>query len=178
MKRNVQSARHRGSGQAGFTLIEILIVVILLGILATIIIPQVSVSSDDAKLNTLKTNLSHMRSAVEIYYYQHGNTYPAAAVPTTKPGDVSDLPGTFVAQLMRYTDASGNINNSGSSTYACGPYVAGVFPANPYNSKSDVTIDNTETDITVKASGGVNTGWKFYSKTGVLMAADGSHDTL
>ena len=50
--------------QDGFTLIEILIVVILLGILATVIIPQVNVSSDDAKMNTLKTNLSHMRNAM------------------------------------------------------------------------------------------------------------------
>ena len=64
--------------QSGFTLIEILIVVILLGILATIIIPQVSVSSDDAKLNTLRTNLANLRSAIELYYYHHSNKFPGA----------------------------------------------------------------------------------------------------
>jgi len=62
--------------QAGFTLIEILIVVILLGIIATIIVPQVTMSSDDTKLATLKTNLSNMRDAIRLYYYHHGNTYP------------------------------------------------------------------------------------------------------
>ena len=44
--------------------------------MATIIIPLVSVNSEDAKEKTLKTNLCHMRNAIELYYYQHGNTYP------------------------------------------------------------------------------------------------------
>jgi prepilin-type N-terminal cleavage/methylation domain-containing protein len=178
MKTHATRIQKPGRDQAGFTLIEILIVVILLGILATIIIPQISVSSDDAKLNSLKTSLNGMRGAVELYYYQHNNTYPGVAVPSTQPGDVSTTAQAFTAQLSRYTDPSGNISNSGSSTYAYGPYVTGVFPTNPYNNKNDVTIDSTETNITVKSSGGAGTGWKFYAKTGVLMAADGSHDTL
>ena len=178
MKTHATRIQKPGRDQAGFTLIEILIVVILLGILATIIIPQVSVSSDDAKLNALKTNLGQMRGAIELYYYQHTNNYPGAAVPTTKPADVTDTATAFTAQLMRYTDVSGNISNSGTSTYAYGPYVAGVFPTNPYNSLNTMTIDTTNTDITVKSSTGAGTGWKFYAKTGVLMAADGSHDAL
>ena len=178
MKELLKRERKRIKDQSGFTLIEILIVVILLGILATIIIPQVSISSDDAKLNSLKTNLSNMRSAVELYYYQHNNSYPGVAVPTTKPSDVTDLPTTFTAQLGRYTDASGNISDSGSSVYQYGPYMKDGLPTNSFNDKSDVTIDNSETDITEKDSGSVDTGWKFYSVTGVLMSADGSHDTL
>jgi hypothetical protein len=79
---------------------------------------------------------------------------------------------------MRYTDDDGNISNSGTSVYKFGPYVKGPFPTNPYNNKNDITIDNTETDITEKASGGADTGWKFYSLTGVLLPADGSHDDL
>ena len=53
----------------GFTFIEILIVVILLGIIATVVLPQLSASSEDAKLNTLKTNLNIIRSAIELYYH-------------------------------------------------------------------------------------------------------------
>ena len=174
----MEAKKRRRKRESGFTLIEILVVVILLGILATIIIPQVSVSSEDAKLNAVKTNLGNLRSAIELYYYQHKNKYPAQAVPGTAPTEVDTLPETFVAQLMRYTDEDGNIANSGTSVFKYGPYVKGVFPTNPYNDKNDVTIDNTETDITEKASGGANTGWKFYSLTGVLLPADGSHDTL
>ena len=165
--------------QSGFTLIEILIVVILLGILATIIIPQVSVSTDDAKLNTLITNLSQMRNSVEVYYYQHSNAYPGAAVPATVPaGECGTTALAFICQLTRYTDASGNIANAKTATYKFGPYIkGGALPLNPFNSKSDVTLDTTETSIMVKASGGANTGYKFYAITGVLMAADGAHET-
>ena len=164
--------------QSGFTLIEILIVVILLGILATIIIPQISVSTDDAKLNTLTTNLSQLRNSIEVYYYQHKNAYPGAAVPTTKPADVTTTALAFVAQLTRYTDEDGNIANSKDATYKFGPYIkGGALPVNPYNSKSDITIDAVITDITTKASGGAGTGYKFYALTGVFMAADGAHET-
>jgi prepilin-type N-terminal cleavage/methylation domain-containing protein len=164
--------------ESGFTLIEILIVVILLGILATIIIPQISVSTDDAKLNTLKTNLTQMRNAVEIYYYQHGNTYPGHGTPGTAPVDVVDDATAFIAQLTRYTDINGNIQNSKDATFKYGPYVkGGALPNNPYNDKNDVTMDTATAEITTKASGGINTGYKFYSVTGVLMAADGTHDS-
>jgi general secretion pathway protein G len=159
--------------QRGFTLIEMLIVIIILGILAMIIIPQISVSTEDARLNTLKSNLGQLRSVIEIYYHQHTNNYPANAVPGTKPADVTDLPTTFIAQLSRYTDANGNIQNSKDTTFKYGPYVSGIMPSNPYNEKNDMTIDNTTTDITTKVAGG-NTGWKFYSNTGVLIANDGA----
>jgi type II secretory pathway pseudopilin PulG len=156
-----------------------LIVVILLGILALAVIPQVSVSTEDAKLQTLKTDLYHLRSAIEIYYAQHNQKYPGTVVPGTKPADVTDLPTTFVSQLTRYTDKDGNISNTKDVTYRYGPYVkGGTLPTNPFNDKNDVTIDNTETNITAKASGGAGTGWKFYALTGVYMAADGSHDAL
>lgn len=164
--------------QSGFTLIEILIVVILLGILATIIIPQVSVSTDDAKLNTLTTNLTQLRNSVEVYYYQHNNAYPASSTPGTLPTGVATDEEIFIAQLTRFTDVDGNVGNSKDATFKFGPYVkGGALPENPFNSKNDVTMDTAEVDITKKESSGINTGYKFYSQTGVIMAADGTHDS-
>ena len=179
MKTKIKNKAKILRNQSGFTLIEMLIVVILLGILATIIIPQVSVSTDDARLNTLSTNLTHLRSAIELYYYQHRNNYPGAAVPTTKPVDVTDVATAFVAQLTRYTDADGNVSNTKVGNFTFGPYVkGGALPDNPYNNLNDVTIDTTEADITKKDSTGASTGYKFYAVTGVFMAADGANDTL
>ena len=46
----------------GFTLVEILIVVIILGILAAIVVPKFTEASDDAKLSALTTDLKIVRS--------------------------------------------------------------------------------------------------------------------
>jgi len=168
--------RKKNTGRAAFTLIEMLIVIVILGILAMVIIPQISTSTDDAKLSTLQTNLNSMRNAVELYYAQHNSAYPGAAVPVTKPAGISTTADSFVAQLTRYTDVVGNISNTKDTTYKYGPYIKGTsLPTNPFNNKSDVTIDAATADITVKASGGA-TAWKFYTITGVLMADDGAHD--
>jgi prepilin-type N-terminal cleavage/methylation domain-containing protein len=167
--------------QSGFTLIEILIVVILLGILATIIIPQVTVSSADARLNALKTNLSNMRSAIELYYYQHGNRYPGAydeADGTTELADAGDAADALLAQLTKCSNADGKTDdNVGSPLYPYGPYLREGIPYNPYNNVNDVTCD-LSTDVTDKdAVPGDGTAWRFYVKTGVLCANDSlAHD--
>ncbi len=168
--------------QSGFTLIEMLLVVILLGILALAIIPQISVSSDDAKLSTLKTNLNTVRNALELYYHQHNEAFPGGAVPGTKPADVTDIAEAFAAQLSRYTDVNGNISNTHDDvTYKFGPYLKHSLPYNTFNDKNDIVIDTTEPDITVRDSTATDNGWKFYYKTGVYIAADGTtgdHDDL
>ena len=74
----------------GFTLIEMLIVIIILGILAMVIIPQITVSQEDAKMSTLKTNLAGIRSAIELYYAQHNNTYPGVKKVDGTLADVAD----------------------------------------------------------------------------------------
>lgn len=168
--------------QSGFTLIEILIVVILLGILATIIIPQITVSSDDAKFNALKTNLANMRSAIELYYYQHSNTYPGAKKETdgSDTGTDAEAVAAFKAQVMYFSKDTGETEtDSGVTGYPYGPYIkGGKLPSNPYNDSTDIVCDFDETDITERDSGTADVGWKFYPKTGVLIAADGDHDNL
>jgi len=169
MKHILEATRQRS--RAAFTLIEMLIVIVILGILAMVIIPQISTSTDDAKLSTLRTNLTSMRNVVEVYYAQHNNVYPGAVL-----GGAATPSEAFVQQLTRYTDAAGNIATVKDATFKFGPYLkGGALAMNPFNNKTDVTVDAVQADITVKASGGL-TGWKFYAKTGVLIADDGAHD--
>ena len=176
-----QFDRQKLRDQSGFTLIEMLVVVIILGILAMIIVPQITGTTDDARLNTLETNLGALRSAVEVYAAQHGNTYPGA-VKTDGTGTATaagDLPTAFIDQLTLYSDATGKTSKDlNRSLYPYGPYLKTGMPTNPYNDLATVTCDITTLDITSKDSTGASTGWKFYVKTGVIMAADGNHDSL
>ena len=176
--KSVKLARHH---QAGFTLVEMLIVIILLGILAAIVIPQVTVTTEDAKRSALKTNLTTMRNAIELYYVQHDNAYPGQKdIAGGVPGSAAAAATAFVQQLTRYTAADGTVSNTKDATHKYGPYLKnGELPTNPYtNNLNDVTCDIVETDITIKDSTGAATAWKFYTQTGVLMAADGANDNL
>ncbi len=164
--------------QAGFTLLEMLIVIVVLGIIAMIIVPQISVSSADANLRTLQTNLNTLRKTVEIYYKQHDDTYPGFNNTSGAPANSGTSKTAFVAQLVKYTAIDGAVSNTKDATYKFGPYIKGeALPTNPYNQKNSVVCDIDETNITVRASSGT-TGWKFYNRTGVLLANDGGHDDL
>ena len=50
----------------GFTLVELLIVVIILAILAAIIVPQFTAATDDAKQSAYDTNVANIRSAIDL----------------------------------------------------------------------------------------------------------------
>ena len=64
--------------QCGFTLIEILVVVVILGVLAAIVIPAFSESSSDAHLNVCLGNLRLIQQALSLYRMKVG-TYPSTA---------------------------------------------------------------------------------------------------
>jgi prepilin-type N-terminal cleavage/methylation domain-containing protein len=169
--------------QSGFTLIEMLIVIIILGILAMVIIPQISVSTGDAKVNTLRTNLSTVRNAIELYYHQHDQTYPGAVLVTGAGAvtTVAEAQAALVAQLTQYTELSGEANGDSTALTApiYGPYLKTVaLPENPFNASNVATCDITTTNVTTRlAVPGDATGWRFYVQTGVFIANDDlAHD--
>ncbi len=86
----------------GFTLVEILIVVVILGILAAIVIPQFTQASTEAKTNSLCSDLQTLRSQIELYKVQHNDTPPALATFTNQMTLTTDITGAVkVARLRR-----------------------------------------------------------------------------
>ncbi len=131
----------------GFTLVEILIVVVILGILAAIVIPQFTNASETAKASSLISQLQTIRSQLELYQVQHNGTYP-------------DI-GTNWDRLTQTTDVNGA--TSGSDF---GPYLQ-KGPINPFLNTADV---NQVTGVSTALAAGTAKGWAYNSTTGQIKA--------
>ena len=137
----------------GFTLVEILIVVVILGILAAIVIPQFTNASEAAKASSVLSQLQTLRSQVELYKNQHNNEYP------TSDGTLS---GTWDWDMMTLkTDIDGNTGTT-AGTHIYGPYMQQA-PKNPFVSSANQTEIGTAVDGT--------DGWVLNTTTGVIRAA-------
>ena len=135
--------------RTGFTLVEILIVVIILGILAAIVIPQFTEASQDARESALTSDLQTLRSQIELYKIQHKDILP---------GDL-DTAADFEADMIGTTDIDGL--NAGTDF---GPYLQ-KMPTNPFNNLDTVVIQ-------AYVVGDDSTGWQFDSTTGQVHAND------
>jgi general secretion pathway protein G len=143
----------------GFTLVEILIVVIILGILAAIVIPQFTEASTDAREAALRSDLQTVRAQIELYRVQHGN-YPGY---TNTAGTLSAFSAAlFVSQLEGQTDLDGNAGTD------YGPYLQS-FPANGFVSDTTAAKQVQAGDPT-----GTGKGWAFNTTTGKFRANDAS----
>jgi type II secretion system protein G len=135
-------------GKRGFTLVEILIVVVILSVLAAIVIPEFSGASSEAKDASLTSDLRTIRSQIELYKNHHNEALPGAGG------------ATFVQAMTGKTDVSGNIG----ADY--GPYIKKI-PANPFNDLATV-----EVEAGVVGLGDGSHGWHFDTTTGDFQADD------
>jgi len=147
----------------GFTLVEILIVVIILGILAAIVIPQFTEASNDARKSALQSDLQTARSQIELFKVQHLEMLPG------NNGSGTFTEALFKNHLTAKTDQDGTVNASGKY----GPYLQ-KFPSNPFASTNTDGVDIGTTDPTAQTADG-NPGWFFNSSTGKFMANTADH---
>ena len=148
----------------GFTLVEILIVVVILGILAAIVIPQFTEASTEAKESRLCTDLQTMRSQIELYKAQHNDRLPGSETAASPIGSVGGA--TFVQALTGYTDVNGNVAAApGPNVY--GPYMQKI-PTNGFNNLDTVTFNAG----TVGVPGTNLAGWNLDPATGKFQADD------
>ena len=133
--------------RSAFTLVEILIVVIILGILAAIVIPQFTNAATDARTANMQTQLKNVRSLIELYRLQHNSDAPLLVT-----GDGWEL-------MTSRTTEDGTLDTAGMY----GPYMQGA-PVNPLtNSSTVVAVGATPTD---------KPGWYYDESTGAFHGAN------
>lgn len=132
----------------GFTLVEILIVVVILGILAAIVIPQFTNASEQAKASSLVSQLQTIRSQLELYQVQHNGRYPLMSELWTNMSSKTNLPADAAT-------ATGDVNANG----AFGPYLQAA-PKNPF----------TQSSVVVASGGAATDGWVYDEDTGAISA--------
>ena len=80
--------------QGGFTLLELLIVIVIIGILAVLIIPNLASGPQRGRDSTRKSDLRNIKTALETYY-NDSNSYPTAGGTSCVP-DAAGCLGTVL----------------------------------------------------------------------------------
>jgi general secretion pathway protein G len=173
-RRRDEWTRKRGaapSTRAAFTLIEILIVITILGIIATIVLPQFSTASNTARENMLKDELRYLRTQIVVYKAQHHDVNPGyPSGDTTRSATDTD----YLQQMTLHTDEAGNVFATASATFKFGPYLSGM-PPNPLTSLSAIRIiGDTESWPTADDA---TYGWFYRPLTGEIMANSSGVDS-
>ena len=135
-----------------FTLIEVLIVVVILGILAAIVVPQFDTAAEQSRESTMRMSLQRVRQQIAIYTQQHQSQPPSLAA--------------FEAQMTQASNAAGQTAAPGTDGYTLGPYIR-ELPVNPFTSGRQIS------GTRIGADGSGASDWYYDASTGRFAA---NHD--
>lgn len=141
-------ASYAHSSRRAFSLLELVIVVVILGILAAIAVPRMSRSATNAADNAVAANLAILRNAVDLFSTEHGGAYPS----------VGNLPNA----LTQYSDVAGTTFGAAKDTgtgVIYGPYVRDIPP---------LPVGANKGKNTFTATLGGSFGWVYDASTGKI----------
>lgn len=131
----------------GFSLIGVVVVMVVLGVLATVMGPQLGSAASDARLASLCESLQNVRRHIEVYRRQHDGALPASAGET---GEDFVRRMTEPGQSPAEEDSRPRLER---------------MPVNPFNRLDTVRVG--------AAPAGAGThGWRFDPITGDFLADD------
>ena len=151
--------RARMTRRPAFSMMELVIVMVIMGILAAIAIPRISTAVERAKAEAVEASLSQVRNSIEVYKAEHEGRIPDKQ---------------FVAQMTQYSNVQGTTDTSLSPKFPLGPYLREI-PKNPYS--GSIAVRFLMTAGPIQAAGSKNLGWTYNTATGEF-AADCSDTQL
>lgn len=152
-----RSGKTSFKGPRAFTLVELVMVVVIIGIVSAIAVPRMSRTATYASANAMQATLMNVRTAIECYFAEH-NSYPGYD-PSSGAADGDQ----FVKQLTMYSDSQGKTNTVHTTTYKYGPYLRKPFPVNLANNLDTVYVKEKRSD---PSPGDGTVGWVAVLATG------------
>ncbi|MBX3408353.1 MAG: prepilin-type N-terminal cleavage/methylation domain-containing protein [Phycisphaeraceae bacterium] len=136
-----------------FTLVEILIVVVILGILAAIVVPQFTNATQDAQAGNLKAQLKSVQNQIELFNARNNGSYPDFATDgwTTlisgnyvkTPPQNPAFPGDAAAKAS-ISVVTGTTRGSASTAWVWNSDERTLYAS--YFNETDGTVTGTATD--------------------------------
>jgi prepilin-type N-terminal cleavage/methylation domain-containing protein len=166
MKTQIRKNKHKIQA---FTLVEILIVVVILGILAAVIIPLASGSVLSSQESSLGIDLQLLKRFILIYKVQHLEVAPGyPSGPGSTPTEQA-----FINQATLSSNENGQTAAIGTVGYERGPYMQ-MMPMNPMNKLN--TIQMLGDSESFPANGDNSHGWIYKASTGEIRADSSGTD--
>jgi general secretion pathway protein G len=157
--------------RGAFSLIELVIVIVILGIISAIAVPRISRGSSGADEAALRSNLKVLRTAIECYAAEHRGVFPGFYKANGSAGGEED---DFVKQLTRHTSINGVVGDyDPSNGVIYGPYLYGDVPELPVPPGSNEVIFEYENPPYGDNSG----GWVYNPEAGIIRANSTSLDS-
>ncbi|WP_035641644.1 type II secretion system major pseudopilin GspG, partial [Bradyrhizobium sp. ORS 375] len=106
-RRADRRTRMRRDGEAGFTLVEMLVVITIIGLVMGLVGPRVLSYLSDSKLKTARIQIRSLASALDLYHLDNGR-YPTAAeglgALVQKPATATSWNGPYLSGTLVPTD--------------------------------------------------------------------------
>jgi prepilin-type N-terminal cleavage/methylation domain-containing protein len=151
--------------QRGFSLVELVIVVVIIGIIAAIAIPRFAGASQGASEAALRADLRTLRGAIERYAPEHNGEWPAY-----RPAGPDALHASYEAferQLTQFTDSNGAADPARDASHPLGPYLSKIPPL-PVGSRAGSHKVASINYLGTPGAAGDEFGWEYSHYTGEI----------
>jgi len=90
----------RATGQGGFTLVELLLVLVILALIAGLVLPGIIGKAEGAKVRAAASQISRISMSVESFYLDTGKTPESLDDLVEEPGDVVGWNGPYIKRSI------------------------------------------------------------------------------